>query len=69
MNDFMIKSPDRWVFGPDRPVTSILDLVWYQEQEMTENRTKGHPNHTYACGCRFQNGRFVCRCRLHKRWK
>jgi hypothetical protein len=33
MNDFMIKSPDRWVFGPDRPVTSILDQVRYQEQE------------------------------------
>jgi hypothetical protein len=30
---------------------------------------KGHPNHTYACGCRFQNGRFVYRCGEHKRRK
>lgn len=69
MNDFMIKSPDRWVFGPDRPVTSILDQVRYQEQEDDGNRTNGHPSHTYACGCRFQNGQFVCRCRDHKRRK
>lgn len=33
MSEYMIITPDRWVFGPDRPVTSILDQVRYQEQE------------------------------------